>query len=116
MSTGFSSINFHTETTDRFKKFAIQNDANYTETLEAMLDFFEENYISPFEPFDNSVFRITDMVNKRMDAVEMILRAQEVKYHKPTLEMLLSLFSGNIKEERPLLRERKQFPENNQLD
>ncbi|TVZ28564.1 hypothetical protein JM83_3698 [Gillisia sp. Hel_I_86] len=55
MSKRFSRINLHTETVERFKKYAIENDANYTETMEAVLDFFEKYHINPFVPFDDSV-------------------------------------------------------------
>lgn len=109
MSNHFSRINFHSETVNRFKKYAIENERNYTETLEAMLDFFEKNYISPFETFNNSFYRRKNLLNKRMDAVEKILREQEVKYHKPLHKLLKSIFDeAALKNRKPsLIEERK---------
>lgn len=107
MSTNFSRINLHTETVQRFKNFAIENDVNYTETMEAMLDFFEKNQINLFLPFDNSVNSLIILIIKRMDAVESILREIEKRDLIPTRKMLESLFQ--ILEEKPLILEKKQF-------
>ena len=106
MSKRFSRINFHTETVERFKKYAIANDANYTETLEVLLDFFERNSISPFEPFDDSKQRLERLINKRMDGVEAILRRIETQQTKPTKVLLDRLFNYK-EEEQPKFVERK---------
>jgi len=108
MSPKFSRINFHTETVERFKKYAIANDANYTETLETILDFFEKYSINPFVPFDDSVYHLEQVINKRMDAVEAILRRIETEQLKPTKNMLESLFQPQ-KNDKPLLVERKKI-------
>ncbi len=50
----------------------IANDANYTETLEAILDFFEKYSINSFVPFDDSVHSLHLLIDKRMDAIEAI--------------------------------------------
>ena len=106
MPKRFSRINFHTETVERFKKYALANDANYTETLEAILDFFERNSISPFEPFDASKQRLETLINKRMDGVEAILRRIETEQTKPTKALLDRLFNQQ-EEEQPKFVERK---------
>ncbi|MCB7481596.1 BfmA/BtgA family mobilization protein [Christiangramia sediminis] len=90
----FSRINFHNETVERFKKYSIKNEVNYTETLEAMLDFFESNYISPFEPFPYTNARLVHVLNKRMDAVESLLRKMEKETLEPTLTILLKLINA----------------------
>ncbi|REE27268.1 hypothetical protein DFQ09_10196 [Winogradskyella pacifica] len=92
MSKNFSRINFHNETVERFKNFALDKNENYTETMEAMLDFFEKNQINPFVPFDNSINSLSILINKRMDAVESILREIEKRDLIPTRKMLESLF------------------------
>ncbi len=112
MSPKFSRINFHTETVERFKKYAITNDANYTETLEVMLDFFEKYSINPFVPFDDSVHSLHVLVDKRMDAVEAILRRMETEQLKPSRELLERLFQPQ-KNDKPLLVERKILEKNN---
>ena len=106
MSKRFSRINFHTETVERFKKYTIANDANYTETLEAFLDFFEQYSVSPFEPFDDSKQRLETLINKRMDGVEALLRRIETEQTKPTKALLDRLFNQQ-EEEQPKFVERK---------
>lgn len=107
MSKRFSRINFHTQTVERFKKYAIQNDTNYTETMEAILDFFEKYHIDPFIPFDDSVHSLKVLINKRMDAVESILRKMETEQTKPTKQMLDRLFNWE-ETKMPLILEKKQ--------
>ncbi|RXG15957.1 hypothetical protein DSM03_103142 [Leeuwenhoekiella aestuarii] len=94
MSPKFSRINFHTETVERFKKYAIANDANYTKTLEAILNFFEKYSINPFVPFDDSVHSLHLLIDKRIDAVKSVLRTIEKEQLKPTEELLERLFKG----------------------
>ncbi len=92
MSKNFSRINFHDETVERFKNFALSNNENYTETMEVMLDFFEKNQINPFVPFDNILNSLTILINKRMGTVESILRDIEKLDLITTRKMLESLF------------------------
>ena len=106
MSSKFSRINFHTETVERFKQYAIANDANYTETLEAILDFFEKYSINPFVHFDDSVHSLHLLIDKRMDGVEAILRRIETEQTKPTKALLDRLFNKQ-EEEQPKFVERK---------
>ena len=108
MSDRFSRINFHTETVERFKKYAIENDTNYTETLEAILDFFEKYQINPFVPFDDSVHSLKVLIDKRMDAVENIIRKMEEEQLKPTKEILESLFNWE-ENKKPLILEKKNI-------
>ena len=92
MSKNFSRINFHDDTVERFKNFALNHNESYTETMEAMLDFFEKNQIDPFVPFDSRVHSLTILINKRLDAVVSILREIERRDLIPTRKMLESLF------------------------
>ncbi|CAM4279150.1 BfmA/BtgA family mobilization protein [Gillisia limnaea] len=111
MSRNFSRINFHTETVERFKKYAAENDVNYTETLEAMLDFFEKNYISPFRPFPLTNYRLLHIFNKRMDALEVLLRKMEKDSLEPTLKILLNLIKIADPRNKHLYREKKAYEE-----
>ena len=111
MSKNFSRINFHSETVERFKKYAIENEVNYTETLEAMLDFFEKNYISPFKPFPLTNYRLLHIFNKRMDALESLLRKMEKDTLEPTLKILLNLINFANTRNKPLYREKRAYEE-----
>ena len=116
MSSQFSRINFHTETVERFKQYAIANDASYTETLEAILDFFEKYSIDPFVPFDDSVHRLQVLINKRMDAVEAILRKIETEQTKPTKEMLERLFKGDTNKNPRFVERKNTVFDNSQFE
>ncbi|WP_034919652.1 BfmA/BtgA family mobilization protein [Gillisia sp. CAL575] len=111
MSKNFSRINFHSETVDRFKKYAIENEVNYTETLEAMLDFFEKNYISPFKPFPLTNYRLLHIFNKRMDALESLLRQMEKDTLEPTLKILLDIIKLADPKNRTRHLEKKAYEE-----
>ena len=76
-----------------------------------MLDFFEKYSINPFVPFDDSVHSLHLLIDKRMDAVEAILRRMETEQLKPSRELLERLFQPQ-KKEKPLLVERENFNKN----
>ncbi|MEH6659625.1 BfmA/BtgA family mobilization protein [Leeuwenhoekiella marinoflava] len=109
MGPKFSRINFHTETVERFKKYAIANDANYTETLEAILDFFEKYSINPFVPFDDSIHSLHLLIDKRMDALEHILRTIEKEQLKPTKELLERLFQKEKEENLIVMKDESEL-------
>lgn len=109
MGSKFSRINFHTETVERFKKYAIANDANYTETLEAILDFFEKYSINPFVPFDDSLHSLHLLIDKRMDALEGILRTIEKEQLKPTKELLERLFQKEKDENLIVMKDESEL-------
>lgn len=109
MSRNFSRINFHSETLERFKKYAIENGVNYTETLEAMLDFFENNHISPFKPFPLTYSRLLNITDKRMDALEILLRKMERETLKPTLNILLNLINAEEPKKKVRYTEKKAY-------
>ena len=67
-----------------------------------------ENDINPFVPFDDSVHHLEQVINKRMDAVEAILRRIETEQTKPTKKLLDRLFNQQ-EEEQPKFVERKTF-------
>ena len=100
MGAKFSRINFHQNVVERFQEFAKENDVSYTEALSTMLDFFEGNNISPFRPYNNTISSLVDTIDRRMDAVEAILRKMETEQLIPTRELLESLF-----QEKPKIKE-----------
>ena len=100
MGAKFSRINFHQNVVVRFQEFAKENDVSYTDAMSTMLDFFEGNNISPFRPYNNTISSLVDTIDRRMDAVEAILRKMETEQLIPTRELLESLF-----QEKPKIKE-----------
>jgi predicted secreted Zn-dependent protease len=94
-------------------------------TLLLMLDFFEENGISPKETLGPNMQTLESEIKKRINAVIAIIKDIEKNHDKPTTAMLQSLFMEFEPKEKKLIlekdpKERKvQFVEkqdsNNQL-
>ena len=109
MGAKFSRINFHQNVVVRFQEFAKENDVSYTDAMSTMLDFFEGNNISPFRPYNNTISSITDTIDRRMDALEAILRKIETEQLIPARELLESLFQEKPEFKGPMFRERKSW-------
>jgi hypothetical protein len=104
----FNTIRLKKKTIEKLKIFSKKTGPSYSETLDFMIAFFEDNDLSPYDTLNMSYTTLLNIFNKRMDAVVSIFRNIEETQLKPTKKMLESLFEGNIKEKKqPLLIERK---------
>ena len=72
-----------------------------------MIDFFEWHGFRPNDRFVDSILEEIRKNRKRTEANIAILRDIEVTQTKPNNAMLLSLFGGSLKEEKPVRREKK---------
>ena len=102
----FNTIRLKKKTIDKFKKYSKKTSPSYSETLDFMIAFFEDNDLSPYDILNENMTSVTNRINKRIDAVIAIFRNVEQTQLKPTRELLESLFA-NEKEKKPLLVERK---------
>ena len=102
----FNTIRLKKKTIDKFKKYSKKISPSYSETLDFMMAFFEDNDLSPYDILNENMTSVTNRINKRIDAVIAIFRNVEKTQLKPTRELLESLFA-NEKEKKPLLVERK---------
>lgn len=84
----FSAISIKKEVASRFRKFSKQISKSNTEALEAMLNFFDWNELSP----DDNLGVKNDGNKKRINAVIAILKNIEKHQTKPTAAMLKTLF------------------------
>ncbi len=84
----FSAINVKKKVAIRFRKFSKEISKSNTEALEAMLNFFDWNDLSPS---DNLGVK-NERTNKRINAVIAILKNIEKYQTKPTATMLQTLF------------------------
>lgn len=92
MKGSFLSINFHRNTVIRFKGFCKKTGATYTDTLENMMDFFDNYQISPLENFGPTVRGMEANINKRINSMIAIVKNIEKYQTKPTTAMLELLF------------------------
>lgn len=92
----FSAISIKKEVASRFRKFSKQISKSNTEALEAMLNFFDWNDLSP----DENLGVKSDGTKKRINALIAIIKNIEKHQTKPTTIMLQSLFEEVSKEEK----------------
>ena len=104
----FNTIRLKKKTIDKFKKYSKKISPSYSETLDFMIAFFEDNNISPYDTLSVNFSSLPNILNKRMDAVVSILRHVEETQLKPTKKMLESLFEEMEEKEEPMYIERTQ--------
>ena len=98
MKKGFSSINFHTATVQRFKGFCRKHGAPYSDTLDQMMDFFDKYQLAPSFDFGPTILDLRNDITKRVNAGIAILRDVEKHGVLPTKAMMELLFEGGPKE------------------
>ena len=101
MKSRFSSINFHSETVQRFKGFCHKIETSYTETLEHMLDFFDKYQLSPLEDFGPNIHGMETAIKNRINGLVAIIKDIEKHQTKPTTAMLKLLFEQTPPKEKP---------------
>src|SRR5690606_3238195 len=79
-----------------------------TETMEAILDFFFYNEISPKEKLGPTGRTIEANLKKRMNAIIAIIKAVEKDQTLPTVAMLSALFEQNEPVEKKLILEKNR--------
>jgi len=94
----FFTIRFKIKTANRFRKFSNQIARTHTEAMEAILDFFENNSISPNEKLGANMTTLESKIKKRINALIAIIKDIEKHQTKPTNAMLQLLFKENPEE------------------
>ena len=103
----FITIRFKRKTAKRFQEFSKMHFKTHTEAMEAILDFFFYNEISPKENLGPTGRTIEAKLLKRINAVIAIMRDVEKTQTKPTVAMLQSLFEMDEPKKKPLILEKK---------
>ena len=88
----FSGINIKKVTAMKFRTLSKSLGMSNTETLSAMLDFFEAHEISPLDSIDGSLSAIEIRIKRRIGNAIAIIRDIEKSQTLPTVAMLQSLF------------------------
>ncbi|HUI33500.1 MAG TPA: BfmA/BtgA family mobilization protein [Dysgonamonadaceae bacterium] len=107
----FITIRFKRKTAKRFQEFSKKHFKTHTETMEAILDFFFYNEISPKEKLGPTGRTIEAKLLKRINAVIAIMRDVEKTQTKPTMAMLESLFQAEEPKNKSLILEKKFIEE-----
>ncbi|RFN60299.1 BfmA/BtgA family mobilization protein [Marixanthomonas ophiurae] len=111
----FITIRFKRKTAKRFQKFSKTHFKTHSEAMEAMLDFFFYNEISPKEKLGPTGRTMEAKLLKRINAVIAIIRDIEKTQTKPTVAMLQSLFKIDEPKKKPLMLEKKFTEEKKQV-
>jgi len=78
-------------------------------TLLLMLEFFENNGISPDESIGPHIQTLENLIRKRINGVIAILRDIEKTQTKPTAGMLMALLEQAEPKKKPLILENNNF-------
>ena len=90
----FEKLGIKVSVANRFRKFCKRMSKSQSMTLLLMIDFFEENGISPNETLGPNMQTLESEIKKRINAVIAIIKDIEKNHDKPTTAMLESLFMG----------------------
>lgn len=116
---GFSAINIKSIVATRFRSFSKKTAKSHTETLIAIMDFFEWHGFVPSDRLGQSFLqeifknrKLTETSIKRTEASIAIIRDIEITQTKPTNAILEALLEQKVKHERPKVEQRppKQRP------
>ncbi|MAX70915.1 MAG: hypothetical protein CMC76_07395 [Flavobacteriaceae bacterium] len=91
----FSAISIKPKVAIRFRKFSKKITRSHTDTLEAMMNFFDLNELSPNEFLGANMKTLENSLKKRINALVAIIRDIEKNQTKPTNAMLELLFQEN---------------------
>ena len=91
----FSAISIKPKVAIRFRKFSKKITRSHTDTLEAMMNFFDLNELSPNESLGTNMKTLENSLKKRINALIAIVRDIEKSQTKPTNAMLELLFQEN---------------------
>ena len=111
----FITIRFKRKTAKRFQEFSKMHFKTHTEAMEAILDFFFYNEISPKENLGPTGRTIEAKLLKRINAVIAIMRDVEKTQTKPAVAMLQSLFELEEPTKKPLILEKKYTEEKSEV-
>ena len=103
----FITIRFKRKTAKRYQEFSKMHFKTHTEAMEAILDFFFYNEISPKENLGPTGRTIEAKLLKRINAVIAIMRDVDKTQTNPTVVLLYYLFEMDEPKKKSLILEKK---------
>ncbi len=104
----FSAVSLKRSVADRFRLFSKKIATSHSETLSVMMDFFENNSISPHEELGPNMIHLEKNIKSRINALIAIIRDIEKNQTKPTTAILQALLEQEEPKKKPLLVEKKR--------
>lgn len=102
----YTAVNLKRDVVKRFGKLSRKLSKPQSETLNAMIDFFEWHGFSPFDKMEHSLLIELLKNRKRTDAVIAIMKDIEKHQTKPTVAMIQALFTEVEPIKKPRLIEK----------
>ncbi|WP_066222956.1 BfmA/BtgA family mobilization protein [Formosa haliotis] len=103
----FASLSIKVSVAKQFVKFSKHQGKSQSKTLLSMLEFFENNNISPEANLGPRIQTLEAVMKKRFNSVIAIIKDIEKHQTKPTAAMLEALFEQAIPKKKPRIIERK---------
>ncbi|WPY97327.1 BfmA/BtgA family mobilization protein [Christiangramia sp. OXR-203] len=108
----FETLKIKSSVAKKFRRFSRAISKSQSISLLLMIEFFEENGISPTESMGPKMQTLENLIKKRINGVIAILKDIEKGQTKPTVAMLQSLFEESATKKEPLILEKKNSQEN----
>lgn len=119
----FETLKIKSSVATKFRRFSRAMSKSQSISLLLMLEFFEDNGISPTESMGPKMQTLENLIKKRINGVIAILKDIEKGQTKPTVAMMQSLFQEAEPKKQPLILEKKnteekqpKYQERNQQD
>ncbi len=91
----------------KFRKFCKKMSKSQSMTLLLMIEFFEENGMSPDESIGPKMQTLESLIKKRINGVIAIMKDIEKNQTKPTVAMIQALFQEAEPKQKPLILEKE---------
>lgn len=115
----FETLKIKSSVAVQFRDFSKMLSKSQSMTLLLMMDFFNENGISPTESLEPRMEtlenRISMLIKKRMNGIIAIMRDIEKSQTKPTMAMMQALFNAAEPPKEKLILEKKYFEEKKEV-
>ena len=105
----FESFKIKASVAKKFRKYSREISQSRSMTLLLMLEFFENNGISPTENFGPKMVTLESLIKKRINGVIAILKDIEKTQTKPTAGILSALLEQSEPKKKQLLIEKKRI-------
>jgi hypothetical protein len=115
----FETLKIKSSVAIEFRKFSKILSKSQSMTLLLMMEFFNENGISPAEHLgprmETLENRISALIKKRMNGMIAIMKDIEKSQTKPTMAMMHALFQAAEPPKKKLILERKYIKEKKEV-
>lgn len=99
----FESFKIKASVAKKFRRYSREISKSQSMTLLLMLEFFENNGISPTENFGPKMVTLESLIKKRINGVIAILKDIEKTQTKPTAGILNALIEQSEPKKKPLM-------------